>query len=1016
MTLRDIQQHRYIWLALAALSISSCGTLTPEQESTPTNSPQWQNAATQALPTEQQSTSTRIVVKFTQESQVQLVDDLLTSTRTETTHALEALRKFNLQARHALPLDPKIFARAQRRAQREGFTLTHWPSIMIITGRDNDQEAPTLEAMRNLSIVEWAYPMPQPLPDRPPQDLHRAQTTKAVPDISGEQGYLTAEPGGLNISAAWDRGLFGAGQTVINFETNWNFSHADLPIDITTTPIGAANDPVFAGIENEQHGTATLGIIGASHNGLGIQGIAPNATLRTAAVPYVYSDFPFITLLWAFEDFAFGKAIGGHILLDQIGIPGPNTQSYIASGDYATLTDCPGCLPSISDPTIALVFADLVNMGIIVIDGAGNGAISLEDPNERYPWSVDLSAEDNGILLVGASTGADMMQAPFANCGTRVNVFAWGQDVVTTGYGNHPASVLDDPNQWYVHNFNGVSAASPMIAGIVAILQEHVDELYADQVQPWEHVFLNAAQVRAILTHPSVGSPPSDNNDCGIGVQPDLGAALDLLDSGVITPKIVAKGSFCQNTESPECQNICAEDPLSEEANCGLICDANPQHELCAQWCQAKADVPLSGFYPEQQCKDTFHPNAKLHDVDADGRADIIAWSGEEQRWYVDRSNSNPTQTEDGFGEWDLVLDVATALDPGRIFPVVQDYNSDGHADLALYNSDTGIWRIQHTRDSWLTHEYSVGNWVNWDVEIDDSNHPEWQAGSRPFAGEFNRSYSVRSTSLDHAEIIRPTDRALVTPKGEWLLAMGEDHHKSSINLVHSYLTTDHLNAAPGWAYLPIASPSYASGVRSTRFKAPDGISEQNIILSTLYGPQPDAPVIPSSFPYDFGSNSRYFVSASFLFENYANASFGIRDTDGTWTPVNLMYGENFSGTTTPGLGDVTCRPVGADYDGDSINEPAALCADGTWRMASTAAQDNAIRIIEYGTPTLALPAEVHVGGIAYQDIINAYAPVNFGCPPEQACSIFDLPAPTGPGFAQCVTENETDILQCLDL
>ncbi|KAG5640117.1 hypothetical protein DXG03_001049, partial [Asterophora parasitica] len=92
----------------------------------------------------------------------------------------------------------------------------------------------------------------------------------------------------------------------------------------------------------------------------------------------------------------------------------------------------------------------LVNKGIHVTVAAGN---SNTDAGTTSP------ARAAGVITVGASTIADA-RASFSNYGAVVDVFAAGQNVISSWIGSTTAT----------NNISGTSMATPHVAGLVAYL------------------------------------------------------------------------------------------------------------------------------------------------------------------------------------------------------------------------------------------------------------------------------------------------------------------------------------------------------------------------------------------------------------------------------------------------------------------------------------------------------------------------------------------------------------------
>lgn len=954
-----------------------------------------------------------VVVKFPDSAVISITNQTLTSADKRLAPLLESLDKYPAFA--YLPVDRDTMRQAQRRAQREGTRLIDWTQVVRIKAQPAEAAQIMRALNQHVTLFDWAHPMPK---------LWRTDVgvnKSSVADLSLEQTYLNQNNNGLNISAAWDLGLYGTGQHLVHHEHAWNYEHSDLNIDSATTPTGEPNAPNYVDdAEAIGHGTAMLGIIAAQHNDFGVQGIAPATNIRTVASnasdgsSMQYSLELIADLI---EAFAAGDHIGGQTMIVGFQAMGPKTLSMIASGEYDDITACPGCIPGEGYGSVYEATETLVNMGIVVVVGAANGAVDLNDPEQQanacgnYDCK-DFTVDDSGSLMVAASNGPNLDKADFSNCGSRVNVFAWGRDIVSTGYGTHPASIAGDPNQWYVNNFGGTSSAKAMIAGMAVLAQEYVDELYANDLQVGQHAYLNSAQIRALFTHPDVGTPPL-TTECNIGVQPDMGKALQLLADGTIKPKIVDNGVLCANTESEECLNVCETDPLNPNANCGLICDVQPNHHLCAQWCLAKQETDPT-FQVFDDCPTTQRTIGNHQDLDGDKHADIVSWDSTTRTLRIDRSDSSSNGSADGYHDWDFSLTLdADMLDDGRHIPVMHDYNHDDLADFALYNTDTGHWRILFTKSAWLDHTYTVANADTWDLDIDYSNDEAWEAGSRPLAADFDVAQLVRFTDAPQAEIYQTIDRTLVTPSGTWLYDFAYKSVSVDAEFDHSMnlLSGEEALAAPGWAYLPTPSTNLPANWTLASYVTPDTTDNGQTLASGWLGDSTNTITDMFYNTNDLGGQSNYVISGRY---GVANEDYACFLNDHSWQVIELQLPtlatvdipDSYS---TPGE---PCIPVVADYDGDGADDRALLCNNNEWRIFMSASQE--LRTITYPqNDNLISPAKIFPGGIDYQDIIETYAPHNFGCPAEETCDIFDLPPPVGPNFVACL-KHGGGAMECL--
>ena len=117
-------------------------------------------------------------------------------------------------------------------------------------------------------------------------------------------------------------------------------------------------------------------------------------------------------------------------------------------------------------------------LGIIVIEAAGNGGISSPVGNDLDRLNVrrkkilcpsDKGFRDSGAIMVAAVDSTAMHnRLHSSNYGTRMNCYALGQGVVSTGY--YPLASNGAIDR-YTRNFGGTSSAAAIIAGVAVLLQ-----------------------------------------------------------------------------------------------------------------------------------------------------------------------------------------------------------------------------------------------------------------------------------------------------------------------------------------------------------------------------------------------------------------------------------------------------------------------------------------------------------------------------------------------------------------
>lgn len=387
--------------------------------------------------------------------------------------------------------------RGEARSGRELADLDLYYKIEVQSGLKQAEVESLLANLNAFDSIEIAEVEP---PSIPAGDIFPATPNY---DALGFQGYLEpAAAGGIDARYAWTvPGGKGQGTHLIDVEVGWRTTHEDLPV------LFYQGGAPYAG-ESEEHGTSVLGEIVAPDNGYGVTGIAHQAS---AGVERVGTGvFTFEAILEA-ADRLEQEGVGGIIVIE-LHQPGSYTpKSPCPCAPFETCDFVPKEINSANWDAIASATAG----GTIVIEAAGNGATDLDDPVYNGWFSRD---HDSGAILVGAgNSGPDRSPTCFTNYGSRVDVHAWGWNVVTLGYGD----LFDgnnDPNQYYTAVFDGTSSATPIVSGAAASLQ---GVALAHGLGP-----LSPSSMRQILRDSGTPQVPGPKQ---VGPQPDLRAAIDVL-------------------------------------------------------------------------------------------------------------------------------------------------------------------------------------------------------------------------------------------------------------------------------------------------------------------------------------------------------------------------------------------------------------------------------------------------------------------------------------------------------
>jgi hypothetical protein len=338
---------------------------------------------------------------------------------------------------------------------------------------------------------------------------------KKKTDLNSLQGYLDPAPEGIDARFAWkvwgSDGGRGLGVTFFDIEGGWNLDHEDFPPRFFPDATVKAHRLAVGVIDTSdcntrEHGTSVVGEVVAKDDGHGVTGIAPQArwgvvsavrqlwknpkTEQKGKTDYLVAE--------AIDEAAQRLTAGDIILIEQ---HYPALENLVngttdANGDWSGTSMKDNGQPCTANCSqfsyVAMEYFqpefDAIKRatarGIYVVEAAGNGSMDLD--HARYGKRFNRSVRDSGAIVVGASEGKKRRPSEWSNHGTRVDVHAWGQDVVTTGYGHSrcwgavnpdagwefgkKADGSTDRNTWYTKSFGGTSSASPIVVGAVAVL------------------------------------------------------------------------------------------------------------------------------------------------------------------------------------------------------------------------------------------------------------------------------------------------------------------------------------------------------------------------------------------------------------------------------------------------------------------------------------------------------------------------------------------------------------------
>ena len=334
------------------------------------------------------------------------------------------------------------------------------------------------DELRSWPTVETAYveggPTPPPLnPSDDPRSIN--------------QGYLDAAPGGINARAVWPT-ADGGGIGFVDLEQGWTLDHEDL---------AAANITIISGVSQAYHGhgTAVLGEVSAVDNTRGGIGIAPGATARVVSQWQTASTYNTAEAILS----AAVAMSAGDVLLLEAQTSHPNASGYVPVEVEQAVFD-------------AIQYA--TSQGIVVVEAGANGSVDL-DTFQDYDGKQILNRtstdfRDSGAIMVGAaSSTAPHQRLSFSNYGSRIDCFAWGENIDTCGDGWTGTSTTA-----YTTSFGGTSGASPIIAGAALLLQSWA-------VRIGRAIYTPQA-LRDVLSDANLHTHSANPGNDRIGVMPDL--------------------------------------------------------------------------------------------------------------------------------------------------------------------------------------------------------------------------------------------------------------------------------------------------------------------------------------------------------------------------------------------------------------------------------------------------------------------------------------------------------------
>ncbi|HSX53455.1 MAG TPA: S8 family serine peptidase [Patescibacteria group bacterium] len=392
--------------------------------------------------------------------------------------------------------------------------LSQYYAIKISAGQDIQAVS---DHLRTLPGIEDAYPEPLPAP------------SPTTPNYTSMELYRNSAPTGIdaNFAATWP-GAVGAHARITDVEYSWNVNHEDLS-KARAPGASIANGTPVDPFNDNNHGTAVLGMLGGDANTFGVTGLVPNTPINMVNTVSSESGWSVANAVYI----ASNQMSAGDVMTIEQQSCGPSDPSCTS-----------GFMPIEWIPEVYDAISYATAKNIVVVEPAANGGQNLDDAS-LYGSPFPSGKPSSGAIIVGAGAACaggspGRSRLSFSNYGSRVNMQGLGECVTTTGYGGLSPSTAT-PNSYYTAYFNGTSSATPTVAGAAASFVSSYK--YLNGVAPSVTLVSSVLESTGTPQNYSVGSLTGN-----IGPLPNL--AIALLRTDLKSPTSATKLSAALNASN----------------------------------------------------------------------------------------------------------------------------------------------------------------------------------------------------------------------------------------------------------------------------------------------------------------------------------------------------------------------------------------------------------------------------------------------------------------------------------
>lgn len=236
-----------------------------------------------------------------------------------------------------------------------------------------------------------------------------------------------------------------------------------------TAGFSPANNGNGDAISGSNHGVACAGSISASHNNIGVRGVAPLANMISVNIFVGGESTQDIA-----DGFTWAKNAGADVM--------SNSWGY---------TSCTANFSNINNAMADANANGRGGLGCVIIFASGNG----------YKSCVDYPANNTNVVAVGAFANTGIRSA-YSNYGSALDIMAPSNNVGGPGAGVRTTDRMGGPGYNgtnYTSTFGGTSSACPVVAGVATLVLGY-------------NASLTSAQVKNILYSTAIDMGPAGND------------------------------------------------------------------------------------------------------------------------------------------------------------------------------------------------------------------------------------------------------------------------------------------------------------------------------------------------------------------------------------------------------------------------------------------------------------------------------------------------------------------------